>query len=814
MTSISLRPASIRSWRRGPRSARHRTRLNGPVGAASFAPLILSLSVAVALSRLVVHGLGVRVLVPIAVCIAVADLATALALRLRINVILAIVLGWAVSLWALAIAVDPSLFDPASAHFLHGGELSNQLRVAQSALANDGTPLPMLNGMVGILGAIGGIGAALTRGIWAMQWRRSVVADRGPLTPCLAPSVAIFVYTALVSAEQDRVAAFVSYLIGVLAFVALADRGMVASKGAAAAGASPTAATSATAATSPTAATSAAPAPAAGGAVPQSRRFRLGLGALAGCVLVAAVAVAVGAGLSSMRLTVFHVTPARPGVPHPASGPALSAAPITGISLVDHLLATQISASNVVIFTARSPETTYWKVGTLSTFDGTAWLPTAAVSDALTGSSHATAVSIATVPLPAPAPQHLFTAKVVIADFVSRLLPAPPTAVAVYGLPGALVVGQEGVLAPKASTVGTTYRVQAGFDTSVPSDGPQLASSDPRLKRYLALPSEPAAVTQLAHQAVGTATATPGAEAQALVNWFRSGKFRYTLSPPATHGSNPLVQFLTVTKAGDCQQFAGAYGVLARALGIPTRLVAGFTPGRPGPGDTFTVTGADAHVWPQVYLGPSAGWVSVEPTPGTPAAVGVLGVGGVVPAPSTPTTTVHATPTTVPRPVTHHHAAAPHRHPGFAWWIPVVVVAGLLVLAAVLALIRRRLRTLRDARLPPDQRVVRAWDVALVALRRRGVGRRVEETPGEYAARVQSLESDPTQPMEAEAEAVANLAALVEVACYTSRPCTPGQAADAHALASTIVAANRRHRRPRRRPTPHEPPPTPHEPPA
>ena len=132
------------------------------------------------------------------------------------------------------------------------------------------------------------------------------------------------------------------------------------------------------------------------------------------------------------------------------------------------------------------------------------------------------------------------------------------------------------------------------------------------------------------------------------------------------------------------------------------------------------------------------------------------------------------------------------------------MVGGLLVLAALVMWVRRRLRAARDARLPPDQRVVRAWDVALVALRRRGLGRRVEETPGEYAARVQSLERDAAQPIEA--EAVADLAALVELACYTSGPCTPGQAADAHDLSSTIVAANRRHRRRRRRVTPHEAP--------
>ena len=78
--------------------------------------------------------------------------------------------------------------------------------------------------MVVILGAIGAIGAALTRGIWACSGAASVGQGRGPLSPCLAPSLAIFVYSTLVSAEQGRVAAFVSYFLGVLVFVALADR--------------------------------------------------------------------------------------------------------------------------------------------------------------------------------------------------------------------------------------------------------------------------------------------------------------------------------------------------------------------------------------------------------------------------------------------------------------------------------------------------------------------------------------------------------------------------------------------------------------
>ena len=260
--------------------------------------------------------------------------------------------------------------------------------------------------------------------------------------------------------------------------------------------------------------------------------------------------------------------------------------------------------------------------------------------------------------------------------------------------------------------------VTAPLQSALPTGGSQLRSSDPRLAPYLALPAQPAVVDQLAHQAVGDAT-TPAAKAQALVNWFRSGRFRYTLSPPPTGGSNPLVQFLTVTKAGFCEQFAGAYGVLARSLGIPTRLVVGFTAGQLGSDGTTTVTGADAHVWPQVYLGPDAGWVSVEPTPpsatGEPGAEGVVGPSGTTGSHSTTASTEVAAPTA---PVTSAGASPagsqsapsppPKRQPasarapghGSAWWAVLAVIAALLLAAA------RRLgpapAARRSARRPSD----------------------------------------------------------------------------------------------------------------
>jgi transglutaminase-like putative cysteine protease len=530
--------------------------------------------------------------------------------------------------------------------------------------------------------------------------------------------------------------------------------------------------------------------------------------------VMALVVIAAGAGLSGMRLTVFHVTAPKVSLdagPTP-SGQGVPQHLITGISLVDHLLATEVTESHTVIFRGTSPVTTYWQVGTLSSFNGTTWLPTTSVRDALSGVKGSLVRALSGGSLPTPVPAQTFTAQVAITDFASRLLPAPPHTVAVSGRPGATIIDEEGVLDPVASAPGTKYTVTSALDTTIAGGGIQLSPFDPRLTPYVTLPTEPAVVTFLAHEAVGSAT-TPAAEAQALVNWFRSGRFRYTLSPPATGGSNPLVQFLTVTKAGFCEQFAGAYGVLARSLGIPTRLAVGFTAGQTGAGDAFTVTGADAHVWPQVYLGPAAGWVSVEPTPpsvaGSPAAEGVVGATGATgsrtsgvkgtPTVAVPTTTAPTQPRPQPSsgrtPSQHHHASAPPT--GVRWWIFLVVGAAVIGLAGLAMLGWRRRRASLEAVLLPDQRVVRAWERALGALQRKGLSRRAEETPGEYAVRMRAAEFTSALPIEA--DAVANLAALVELACYTSRPCTPAQVADAHALAARIVATNRSHRRRHRR---------------
>src|SRR5256885_11092883 len=67
-------------------------------------------------------------------------------------------------------------------------------------------------------------------------------------------------------------------------------------------------------------------------------------------------------------------------------------------------------------------------------------------------------------------------------------------------------------------------------------------------------------------------------------------------------------------RVGYAEQFASAFAVLARSQGFPTRVAVGYLLRPEGrSGDTYTVTTADAHAWPEVDL-PGYGWVSFDPT--------------------------------------------------------------------------------------------------------------------------------------------------------------------------------------------------------
>lgn len=100
---------------------------------------------------------------------------------------------------------------------------------------------------------------------------------------------------------------------------------------------------------------------------------------------------------------------------------------------------------------------------------------------------------------------------------------------------------------------------------------------------------------------------------QRIQAYFKSQPFYYSLNPPVL-GQQSIDEFLFNTRTGFCEHYASSFVVLARALGIPARVVTGYQGGEINPVDGFMmVRQSDAHAWAEVWL-ESYGWLQVDPT--------------------------------------------------------------------------------------------------------------------------------------------------------------------------------------------------------
>jgi transglutaminase-like putative cysteine protease len=195
--------------------------------------------------------------------------------------------------------------------------------------------------------------------------------------------------------------------------------------------------------------------------------------------------------------------------------------------------------------------------------------------------------------------------------------------------PGSLMVHST-----DARLAGLRYTVTGEDLTPTPQ---QLRHAGPPPAAIAAYTHVPAAFEQLRALAdrITKGQTTAYDKAVALQDWFhRPGNFTYSVRASSGTGASALARFLNTTKTGSCQQFAFGMAVLARLLGIPSRVVVGFTQGTFVGHDTWRVETSDAHAWPELYFS-GAGWLGFEPTP--PSQGGQPGQGtATVPAYSDP----------------------------------------------------------------------------------------------------------------------------------------------------------------------------------
>jgi transglutaminase-like putative cysteine protease len=264
------------------------------------------------------------------------------------------------------------------------------------------------------------------------------------------------------------------------------------------------------------------------------------------------------------------------------------------------------------------PRAAYWRLYALDQFDGTTWR--SSDPDAERGRILSTPATLATSSPSSPAIDQGYR---ILTDFVDRWLPMayPPQTVNVPF--GVIRYDSEltAAVAPDTFGEGLEYSVRSLIVSPTPKELDAVSMAPSVLlgigvpDRYTFVPDDvPLAVRQIAEAWTQNAS-TPYRQVLAIQQHFvSSGDFHYSLDVRPRADANALVDFLTRTRTGFCQQFAAAMAILVRELGIPARVVVGFRPGSQS-GDTFTVSTEDAHSWVEVLF-PGYGWLPFEPTPG------------------------------------------------------------------------------------------------------------------------------------------------------------------------------------------------------
>jgi transglutaminase-like putative cysteine protease len=179
-------------------------------------------------------------------------------------------------------------------------------------------------------------------------------------------------------------------------------------------------------------------------------------------------------------------------------------------------------------------------------------------------------------------------------------------------------------------TQGERYRVISDILTATaqdlstvlfPQDSQNLWSNDsnvPIVKQYyLQTPTDlPSSVRTTALQWTRGTTNVYDAMRGLQAHLSDPTQFTYSVENQPVPGNVDAVAWLLQTHKGYCTYYASAMTIMARLLGIPARIVNGFSQGRyDSQHKVWVVNGFDAHSWVQVYL-PTFGWINFDPTPG------------------------------------------------------------------------------------------------------------------------------------------------------------------------------------------------------
>ncbi|PXY83070.1 transglutaminase [Bifidobacterium asteroides] len=375
-------------------------------------------------------------------------------------------------------------------------------------------------------------------------------------------------------------------------------------------------------------------------------------------------------------------------------------------------------------------------------------------------------------------------------------------------------------LTDQALQAGASYTVH-GVAQNRPATR-RIADSDPGDAQVPPLSDAPeslpkAAASMTSMQVRGGARALAIEERLHKEGWFSHG-LAGDYPSPSGHGDYRINQLLQgQAMVGDSEQYASAMALLARQMGLPSRVVLGFLPKNhdgsisrartrtQADGSTrIDFTGRDAQAWVEVNL-KGLGWIPFYPTPPetkTPDK-------SLDPTPPDPRTLVRQPPPPLADPPHDDHTtqgrttvggqeASPQSPPSFwkqygplitkatLWTIPVWLPAlPILLLLAVKARLRRRARSTGD----PKTRIRAGW--RQIGNLGRQTGLSLDGTRSEQAALIaQTLLTDPPGSSSAGLRGdLDRLRSMADQASFDRHPSDEQEAEDCWQLVDKLRAA-------------------------
>lgn len=407
-------------------------------------------------------------------------------------------------------------------------------------------------------------------------------------------------------------------------------------------------------------------------------------------------------------------------------------------------MTTRPELSDEVVFTVDTDRATFWRGETFDLWDGRRWTRS---DDRFTPLAGPNSLQVAADDLGARGTDVVEQRFRMVAPYADVLY-AAPTAVELQ-VDRPVRQRADGTLVSAPLGRGATYSVTS---RRTPLTDEILRSVQGEIPDAVREQYAQEPVTTDRVRAIATEV-TAGASSQydkvlALEEWM-GDRVEYSLDAPlAPEGVDVVDHFLFDAEQGWCEQIASSLVVLARANGIPARLVVGYVPGDHDPvTGLFTVRQRDAHAWAEVWF-PEVGWVPFDPTADVPL------------------------------------AGADQSQPTVAEWIRdhlVVIALGIgavVLLVGPVRLLVRRIRTRRAAR-PVGWAAVADHELDALGARV-GRVRRGDETASAYARALADRYRD---------QRLVDVGAVIDDALYASEPPDRERTVEVDALLAELAAA-------------------------